>query len=869
MTQTTPSQADNSKTKQKNDPQALAQGESKTETASLVPSLSRPLSSSLVEQSRAKKLETSLLVAQLQNSQSKHPFKSKAKAFALAFAICMVPIVIETAAYYFGDRWLSNRGKQENIQEQKQPFPMLLISASATAMVAGGLAALLANRSGNSEVFPEASTEQTKREESLLEAIYKIHESQKPEDVLKITVEEARRIISVERVLVYSLNEASQGLVIAESVASGWPVTWGARIDDPCFSTHYMEKYQNGRIQAIEDIYAANLTPCYLSQLETFGVRAGLVVPIIDRGKLLGLLIAHQCSQPRSWREWEIETFTQIATQAGLALSKANILGEYTHLQKQAETEDRWKKLLANATWHIHASLKQEDILKATVEQAREAIAADRVLIYSLERQSRFQIIAESVDSDWPKALGAVLEDPCFNSYYLEKYQNGRIRAIEDIYSANLSVCHLRQLEPFAVKASLIVPLLDRKQVIGLLIAHQCSGPRTWQQAEIEVFNQIAMQAGLAVNKAQLLNDSARHQKEAETENHWLKSFTEAAWHIRASLNEEEVLRMAVEQARSAIGADRVVIYSLDRQSQGIVIAESVAHGWPKSMGARIDDPCFSTHYVEKYQNGRVRAMDDVYAANLTPCYLGQLEPFAVKASLVVPIINQGKLLGLLIAHQCSGPRAWQQFEIRCFAQIAMHIGFAINDARLWQWLSKMSENTLESRQERDILQRKASTLLQESETALEIFANDFSAMQQTITEAAKRVKLFGQSSQKIYQAVSYINHLTTQMSDRALNAAIEAGKMGDAEQAPVVSLAEMVRSVTHELTTAAAEVEPLIAEMATEANQMIATIETKTQQVVNETELVKEAQNKLSQIAYVNAKINALLQTGESKIPD
>ncbi len=60
----------------------------------------------------------------------------------------------------------------------------------------------------------------------------------------------------------------------------------------------------------------------------------------------------------------------------------------------------------------------------------------------------------------------------------------------------------------------------------------------------------------------------------------------------------------------------------------------------------------------------------------MTKCYIEQLEKLEVKANLVTPIINEGELFGLLVAHQCSDFRAWQEPEVRWVAQIATQVGF-------------------------------------------------------------------------------------------------------------------------------------------------------------------------------------------------
>ncbi|MEH2239543.1 GAF domain-containing protein [Nostoc sp.] len=101
--------------------------------------------------------------------------------------------------------------------------------------------------------------------------------------------------------------------------------------------------------------------------------------------------------------------------------------------------------------------------------------------------------------------------------------------------------------------------------------------------------------------------------------------------------------------------------------------------------GAKIHDPCFTQGYVEKYQSGRVVAINNIHESGLSDCHINLLESFAVKANLVAPIIKDEQLFGLLIAHQCSEPRNWQQSEIDLFSQIAMQVGFTLDHARLLQ----------------------------------------------------------------------------------------------------------------------------------------------------------------------------------------
>ncbi|MBW4533524.1 MAG: GAF domain-containing protein [Pleurocapsa minor HA4230-MV1] len=515
------------------------------------------------------------------------------------------------------------------------------------------------------------------------DAIQYIRQSIKQEDILEITVEEVRRVMMCDRVVVYSLNQARYGVVVAESVAAGYSRALNKTIDDPCFAARYLDKYRDGRVRAINNIYEAGMTQCYLEQLETLEVKANLVTPILNEGKLFGLLVAHQCSEPRNWQDYEIRWVTQIATQVGFALDNAQVLAESTTIQAQAERERKWTNYFTDAIQYIRQSIKQEDILEITVEEVRRVMMCDRVVVYSLNQARYGVVVAESVAAGYSRALNKTIDDPCFAARYLDKYRDGRVRAINNIYEAGMTQCYLEQLETLEVKANLVTPILNEGKLFGLLVAHQCSESRNWQDYEIRWVTQIATQVGFALDNAQVLAESTTMQAQAERERKWTNYFTDAIQYIRQSIKQEDILEITVEEVRRVMMCDRVVVYSLNQARYGVVVAESVAPGYPRALNKTIEDPCFAAKYLDKYRDGRVRAINNIYEAGMTQCYIAQLETLEVKANLVTPILNEGKLFGLLVAHQCSEPRNWQDYEIRWVTQIATQVGFALDNATL------------------------------------------------------------------------------------------------------------------------------------------------------------------------------------------
>lgn len=511
----------------------------------------------------------------------------------------------------------------------------------------------------------------TQQAQKLNQINAQIRKSLNIQDILTTAVEETRDALGSDRVIVYEFDRQWKGTVIAESVDSQWPKALGAEIADPCFADRYVQLYQRGRVKATENIYEAGLTECHIHQLKPFGVQANLVAPIVVEQKLMGLLIAHQCSGPRAWTELEIDLMRKVAVQVGYALDQAFLLQKQQAAAKQAQ-------FLNEIGTKLRSSQSNEDVFDIIVEEARSALKADRVLLYQFDAHWNGTVVAESVDQPWPKTLGKKIADPCFKNNYVKPYLRGRIATMENIYEAGLGECYIELLEPFAVKANMLAPIIADRKLHGLLIVHQCSGPRKWEQSEIDFIKQIVTQVGFALNQVNLLQQQQAATKQAIALN-------QISSDIRKSLNPQDILNTTVEAMQEALEADRVIVYQFDPNWQGTVVAESVTIGFPEALGAKIADPCFAQGYIKPYLKGRVKPTNNIREAGLTECHIKQLEQFEVKANLVAPIIADQKLHGLLIAHQCATPRNWEALETDLIKQVAVQVGYALDQAFLLQ----------------------------------------------------------------------------------------------------------------------------------------------------------------------------------------
>ncbi|WP_204151408.1 PAS domain S-box protein [Leptolyngbya sp. CCY15150] len=170
------------------------------------------------------------------------------------------------------------------------------------------------------------------------------------------------------------------------------------------------------------------------------------------------------------------------------------------------ETCLSWDHLVNAVALRIRQTLELRAILQTTVDEVHQLLGCDRVLLYRFEPDWSGRVVVESVSEPQWSVVDRVVHDPCFESSWLEPYQEKRYFAVEDIAKANLTPCHAEFLASFQVQANLVIPILKENTLWGLLIAHHCQAPRPWQDVEIEGLQLLAMQVGIAIHQAALID---------------------------------------------------------------------------------------------------------------------------------------------------------------------------------------------------------------------------------------------------------------------------------------------------------------------------------------------------------------------------
>lgn len=233
----------------------------------------------------------------------------------------------------------------------------------------------------------------------------------------------------------------------------------------------------------------------------------------------------------------------------------------------------------------------------------------------------------------------------------------------------------------------------------------------------------LGFQINLMADKLKVLvTEQAEQSRRQEVQAKRTQLFTTITLRIRQLLNQKYILETTVEQIRNLLGTERVLIYSTKGDSYGSVVAESVAAGWTKAINKHIDDPCLKQTQIHQYIDGKVCVVNNIYQAGLKECYIKTLEQFEVKANLVAPIFQDKQLFGFLIAHQCSQPRVWQDWEIDLFTQLTIQVGFALDQAALLEEIenARLYAEVIsqQQRQQKETLQQELTQMMSDIEAA-------------------------------------------------------------------------------------------------------------------------------------------------------
>ncbi|MBD2436579.1 GAF domain-containing protein [Nostoc sp. FACHB-110] len=552
------------------------------------------------------------------------------------------------------------------------------------------------------------------RQRALTEVVGNIRSSVNPAIILNTACQELCKLLKLERAAVYRFYEDWGGEFVSQfgMVEAQWdrinPFGKNLVWED----THLQEtkggRYRHNETLTVNDIYQAGHSRCHLDVLEQFKIRAYILAPIFTGTKLWGLIAAYQHSGPRQWANYEVEFLGQVGAQLGVAIQQAENLAQSKQQAIALQEAIARQRALTEVVGKIRSSLDIDLILKTTCQEVCKLLRVERVGVYrfnsdwSGEFVSHFGMVEAQWDSINPFGKNLVWEDTHLQETRGGRYRNNENFAVNDIYQAGHSRCHLEVLEQFKIRAYALTPIFVGRNLWGLLAAYQHSAPRQWDNVEVEFLGQVASQLGVALQSSQTMAQVQTRANELQQSAEQRRILFDLVVKIRESLDLETILKTTVQEVRRMLEADRVGIFRFDPDvgfCSGEFVAEDVVHKFDSALAVKVQDYCFGDHFAPQYRQGKVQVISDVNSVGTKVPHLDVIERFQVKAQIVVPLMEGDELWGLLCIHQCTHARNWEDGELEFVTQVAAQISVALRQANLFQQSSLLGQTREEANQ--------------------------------------------------------------------------------------------------------------------------------------------------------------------------
>ncbi len=516
-----------------------------------------------------------------------------------------------------------------------------------------------------------------------------------------------------------------------------------------------MEPAFSNRHQVSEIVYRP-IDPCHANYLKAMGVNSSLVVPIflsndlvnnigvndglnnglnnrlnngLNLEELWGLLVSHNIESFQVSAQ-DLEVLQQVADQVSIAIAQSTLLTQAREQQKREATINQIATLL-----HAQPSIEFQAALEATVQ----ALSGIGGRLYITANQG----LVSEVASDLNSSLFTCGEQPDDFDDQQWQYFVGQEGFAVWPNSKNQPLVPLefrRRLQSFNIHGLLGLSLKYRQQLFGYLTVFRpaieierlwagkfntqvqqlmprqsfdawrevkTNQVREWSKVEIEMAQSIGQQFSMAIMQYLLykqvnsLNANLELQVQQRTTQlqqalDYTKVLGKILNQIRSTLDVTTILSTIAREVRSLLSTDRVVMYQFTSEGEGVVIVEDRRDNWPSALGIRGPGECFPENYRRLYLQGRVYTIHDISQENLSSCHQEFLQQLQVKASIVVPILSKTGLWGLIIVHECLGPRLWQSSEIDFLQNLASQAAIAIQQAELYQETKKAAADAVD-----------------------------------------------------------------------------------------------------------------------------------------------------------------------------
>ncbi len=405
------------------------------------------------------------------------------------------------------------------------------------------------------------------------------------------------------------------------------------------------------------------------------GERSAMFVPMMVGGRAVGVLrAASAVPHAAGFESGRLELVQRVANLGAVALENARLFADARHRAQELTEQTERLSLLNRVSTKLAQSLDIENIFEVALQESAAAVGVSTARAVLLDASLRIgRVVMDFPRGDAPPTDVIALDSPAL----VHLRQTLQPLAVEDVQQAPLLADRLDVFKARGVQSLLLVPLVIGRQAIGLLSLESVGQQRVFTREQQDLVQTIAGQAAIALQNANLLEQSYIRTRELET-------LFEASQAAGQSLDLDEVITNVARHMPRALGADRATVMLWDEVEQDLVVYADVQ----VMDGGQSPIPDGTTYPLAAYPLRR-RVLEQREIAVIPadsaeqPAEAAEMAVLGSLARMLVPLVVRENAIGLVVIEQQSAYRSFGVSEQRIAWTLAGQAAIAIENARL------------------------------------------------------------------------------------------------------------------------------------------------------------------------------------------
>lgn len=397
-------------------------------------------------------------------------------------------------------------------------------------------------------------------------------------------------------------------------------------------------------------------------------VRSWIGAPLIAGDTPLGILILESATA-ETYGERDAWLIYTLASHAALAIQNARL-----HEEVQRQVVEL--RTLHEASATMTANLELDSVLQTVTREIVQALSLDSCTILVEDKMQQVLRLAahenrQVEDGEDEAHLGlSRVRDLGQNPVVRDVMERNEPRdlGVED----TLTLAEWEFLQATGLRSLLLVPLAQRGQSLGLLAMGQVRYPRHFDEREIRLARNLAAQAAVAIEHANLYSQAQRRI-------HELSAFHQIVLRLNSPLELDMVLEYITAAAMELIDASNLHIYLYDNKNSEFTFCSALWRDGRREPAVPHPRPDGLTYSV--IESGEAIVIDDAKSHALYS--KGASQFWGIEAIAGFPLKHNNQVIGAFTVTFLH-PHRFTHEEILLMNLLADQASIAVENARLF-----------------------------------------------------------------------------------------------------------------------------------------------------------------------------------------